>query len=185
MSIKFITFTLFLLVLQGCSPVYKVVYDYTPPKSKSSQQELMKCYSDKKMCLLKCSKSYQSCKQRARFLAQSEYMQKLKEYDKRLSIYKMKLRKKEELEERVAFYKDVCQAKHDKYACLKEHNFKSKLNELRFLYRPIRPSESEIFERIVRDGCQTNCGCEDLFRSCYISAGGTVSSHRVCVKNCD
>ena len=185
MNKKFINFIIFLLVLQGCSPVYKVVYDYTPPKSKSSQQKLMKCYSDKKICLLKCSKSYQSCKQKAKFLTQDEYNQKLKEYEERLSIYKRKLRKKEELEERVTFYKDVCQVKHDKYACLKEHTFKSKLNELRYLYRPIKPNKSEIFENVVRESCQINCGCEDLFRSCYIANGGIVSSHRVCIKNCD
>jgi len=185
MNLKFITFLIFLAFLQGCSPVYKVVYDYIPPNNKYAQQKLMKCYSDKKVCLLKCNKNYESCKEKSRILAQNEYKQKLKEYNERLNSYNQKLRQKEELEERVNFYKDVCKAKHDKYACFKENSFRSKLSELRYLYRPIRPNESRIFENIVRDSCQKNCGCDELFRSCYVSAGGIVNSHKVCIKNCD
>ena len=185
MILRFIAFIFLLLFLQACSPVYKVVYDYQPPSSKHGQKKLEQCYIDKKSCLERCNQKNRLCKQKAKLEAKREYQQRLFDYRSKLSTYNYKMRKKDDLEERFTFYQDVCKTKQDKYACTKATDYESKLRELKYLYKPTKPNEYNIYTNIVQNSCQENCGCDDLFRSCYISAGGYVSSHKVCIRNCD
>ena len=185
MKFKIFIFLILLIFLEGCSPVYKVVYDYIPPKDKNVQKKLAKCYKDKKSCVKKCSQDFLKCQKNAQIEAQKEYQQKLKEYNQKLSLYNYNLRKKEELEERVSYYKDICNSKHDRYACAKALNYESDLKELKYLYKPIQPDKFQIYQNLINTSCQKECRCEDLFRSCYISAGGEVTSHKVCIRNCD
>ena len=185
MILKLITTTFLTLFLQACSPVYKVVYDYQPPSSKNGQKKLAKCYADKKLCLTRCNQKNTRCKQRAELEAQREYHERLIEYRDKLETYNYKMRMKDDLEERVGFYNDVCKTKQDRYACTKADRYQSQLREYKYLYRPSKPDKYDIYNNIVSSSCQEDCGCDELFRSCYISAGGNVSSHKVCIRNCD
>ena len=185
MIFKSITFILMIFIFNACSPVYKVVYDYKPPKNKYIQKKLSKCYQDKKICLQRCNQNFLSCKEKAKIEANKEYEKKLEEYNEKLSSYNYHMRKRDDLQERFSYYNDICNSKNDKYACTKAQNYKTELNNLKYLYRPIKPDKYEIFQNIINTSCQSSCGCEELFRSCYISAGGTVTSHKVCIRNCD
>jgi len=185
-------FTIFLL--WGCSPKYKIVYDFTPPSDYNSKQCIKKCYNDQKSCRSLCDTKKEKCYQNAVIEAKKEYQEELRIYHQKYRTYKLKLqeylaqkKKKEDLQERIFYYSDVCETKKDRYACEKKNEYKYQLNRLSYLSKPIEPKEPR-YNVIIADKksalCSSVCDCDKIFRTCYISCGGIVTSKKICIANC-
>jgi len=183
-----------IFILWGCSPKYKIVYDYTPPSDITSRSLIQKCYQDLKICNETCSSKKSSCYQKAVKVAKDEYEKKLRIYQKKLDAYKLEYKnylsqkeKKDELIEKITYYTDVCDEKKDKYACQKGLEYQYQLKKLKYLHKP-RPPREPSLDAIIVDKkasmCESACSCQEQFRSCYVSAGGEVTPRKICIANC-
>jgi len=181
-------------VFWGCSPKYKIVYDFTPPADSASKYQIRKCYQDLKNCNKTCESKKSSCYQKAVSVAKEEYDKKVALYKDKLNAYKLEYKnylaqkeQKDELTEKISYYTDVCNTKKDKYACQKGLEYQYQLKKLKYLHKPTPPREPSL-DMIIADKKSSMCGdycpCQEQFRSCYVSAGGQVIPRKICIANC-
>ena len=190
---KFFIFT-FITILWGCSPKYKIVYDYIPPQNFSAKEGIKSCYTDLKKCNKRCQAKNESCAKKAYALAKLEYLKEISLYKTKLLNYQLKYKdylhkknNKDDLEERYNYYHDVCNTKKDRYACQKANFYLDKLNNLKYLQKPYKPSEpnfDDILSSKKSSLCSNNCNCKEEFNSCYVSYGGVVKTKKICIANC-
>jgi len=183
-----------IFVFWGCSPRYKIVYDFIPPRDSTAKYQIQKCYQDLKLCNQSCSSQKSSCYQKAVAVAKDEYEKKLKLYKKKLDTYKLEYKnylsqkeQKDELIEKITYYTDVCDDKKDKYACEKGLEYQYQLKKLKYLHKPRAPREPSLDSIIVdkkASMCDEACPCQEQFRSCYVSAGGQVTTRKICIAHC-
>ncbi len=193
MLVRFFLF-LSIFVFWGCSPKYKVVYDYTPPKDSTSRHLIQKCYHDLKLCNKNCDIVKNDCYQKAINIAKDEYAKKMSVYKDKLNSYQMEYKnylvqkeQKNDLIEKITYYTDVCDNKKDKYACQKGLEYQYQLKKLKYLRKPIPPREPSLDHIIYEKKssvCGDSCPCQEQFRSCYISNGGIVTPRKICIANC-
>jgi len=179
----------------GCSPKYKIVYDFIPPASKKSQDYIKKCYQDLKECNKECENKKQDCYQKALLEANKEYKKKIELYEKKLKIYNEQYSKylsfkakENDLIEKITYYTNICDEKKDKYACELGLKYQYQLEKLKHLKEPIKPREPSLDMIIAQKKssmCLSECPCDEQFRRCYVSAGGTVIAKKICIANCD
>lgn len=186
-----------LLFLSSCS-VYKVAYDFTPPKSKSGLVCLTKCQSQLKRCNLSCNQQYKHCGVKAGQTAKKRLPGLLAAYPRQLEAW---LNAREEYRRELDWYEfrlDMAEARRDRYldrcekAGKKRHICFNGYRGYSFLHsrphfnlpRPVKPTLAGETNLIRKETCTTDCACNSSYRSCYTSCGGVVKSKKVCVRNC-
>ena len=189
--------------LNACSsPQYKIVYEYSKLSDKEGLSCLNSCYVDEKNCKSQCEQHYQQCATNARDDAEESYLDKqkayevdLREYDYELEhFYSIQYRyrdRKENLDKRLKIYSKICNNSKDKdaheLACSEVRQINRKLDHLKKPVKPRKPNAPVLKNEIsqFQSLCSKSCDCESSYRNCYTSCGGTVTTRRVCVNNCD
>ncbi|OOZ35751.1 hypothetical protein [Solemya velesiana gill symbiont] len=199
--------SLFVLVaaslLTACGgPRYQLVHDFIPPEDKAGRACLMACFEDKKGCGYDCEKRCHFCLEDARYDAEKSfdetydaYHRDLREYSIDLELYYSELEsyqdRKVELERKIKVLSRLCGNVKDKEArdlvCSSRNDVRRDLRQLKKPVKPRKPSEPTLEHEIARlqGACSKECGCDERYRTCYTSCGGTVIQRKVCVSNCD
>ncbi len=196
---KYILAVVGFVVFSGCAPVYVVKNQYIPPKAENTKC-LNSCLQSKKECKNECVNKYQSCMDDAFEKAKKVYAKLNNNYERK---YKRYLLKMEDYDYRIfdwhndydesyrdwQYFRKECKVNpSNKYACDREDDLMYVIKKLR-RDKPKKPRipRKESFEKILKaeqSKCVKNCGCNDLYDSCFVSCGGEIIPHKICVKNC-
>ena len=194
----FLIYALFLL--SACDPVYVIENEYVPPTDRDAQGCLGACQAKRETCQNRCRRDYHQCldqaAERARAVMpelEQAYTGELEEYVLERDHYDLEREnwtlKKEELEREYDLLKqqcrkfpkqkDYCDDKRSKRGALSRHDW----NEPKAPKAPDKPSLNDEIER-QQAGCSQECGCGKVYDGCYVSCGGRVIPHQVCIEHC-
>jgi len=188
------------LFFVGCGPRYMIKNQYIPPASSASQSCLNKCSSIRQGCQNLCQQNYQYCLDDAYAKAKAVEVEEQRAYEIAYSRYRMDAMQYEhelrnwqrdyyDYSRDLSHYQSQCERNRDAYACQKRDELQRYMKRLshdrpREPWVPARPT----FEQILvnqQSFCTTNCGCEQSYDNCFVSCGGQVIPHKICVENCD
>jgi hypothetical protein len=191
-----INFLLVLLFFLSSCSVYKVAYDYQPPKTQRGLSCIQGCQTQLNQSRLRCSQQYQRCSKKAEIQAKKNLPVLLSNYPSQLESW---LRERERYERDLDWYEfrlDMAEARRDRYLDHCENKGKKRCqSRLGYpvlpysrptfnLPRPNKPTLENETARLRKQNCSQNCGSQSNYRLCYTSCGGVVTSKKVCVKNC-
>jgi hypothetical protein len=186
--------------LTGCAPQYETRYALTPPTSTGGLACLQGCEAKSRSCNLQCSQQYGQCSTRAEQQASNELPERVKEYDSKLAawqqemnryetelrFYEMELHQREMQED---LRRLTCERDGKESASCRDHH--ARLHALSPLSTPDRPGSAPEKPTLANESarirdltCSNECQCDDQYRLCYSSCGGTVKPYQFCVQNC-
>jgi len=191
---KYIIVMFSMLLMTACSPKYKIVKEYHPPKIANSSESaicLGVCESAKKACLSQCEASFSSCKVKAHRIAKQRYAAKMQKYTQALENYVNTIHD-------YRFERGFINFSYAGYGYPYYYNprYYGYANSL-FWYDPMpfyvdsylppkpkKPSLEREKLKAEAEFCDLDCGCAQKFDSCYIGCGGEVVHKKVCIENC-
>ncbi len=199
MKIFIITMGVFIFFV-GCAPQYAIKNQYIPPIKSKSNICLKNCALDKQACQTRCEEDYSDCLSYANERAKKIQVRSDENYKKRYARYLTRLNDynlnifdwQNRYDERYSdwkYFNDKCSKNGDKYACDREEDLRYIIRKLK-INRPREPREPRYisFDEILakqQKTCSRKCGCQDNYDSCFLSCGGEIVPHKICVKNCD
>jgi hypothetical protein len=199
--------SILLLAVGGCGPVYELRDHYSPPMDAAGQQCIRVCETQRSGCRLDCDRAYSSCAREADLEAKDAYSRALEVYAAELEThgaeqalydrdYQEYRDQKGELDRAHDRAKQRCRRGESK-ACADADRLDGERDRLRDDYygvggplrsepkAPGKPSLSEETARVRALRCESECGCGESFKACYIGCGGRVETLRYCLENCD
>lgn len=206
-TLRLLTLPFLLLGLGGCGPVYELRDHYSPPLDPVGQECIRGCETQRNGCRLDCSRAYSSCAREADIEAKEAYSRALEVYAAEIETYGAEQAlydrdyqeyrdRKAELDQAHDRAKQRCRQREPK-ACAEEDRLDDQRDRLRDDYygtggplnqtpeAPDKPSLSEETARVRALRCESECGCQESFKACYIGCGGQVETLRYCLENCD
>jgi hypothetical protein len=209
-TLRLPTLSALLLALGGCGPVYELRDHYSPPLDRAGQECIRGCETQRNGCRLDCDRAYSSCAREADTEAKEAYSRALEVYAAEIETYGAEQalydreyqeyrELKAELDDAYDRAKQRCRQREPK-ACGEEDRLDDQRDRLRKDYygtggplnqkpeapdKPDKPSLSEETDRFRALRCDSECGCQESFKACYIGCGGQVETLRYCVENCD
>jgi hypothetical protein len=187
----------------GCSPKYIVKNEYVPSIKSGFNVCLQECETKRSSCNGAFMAKVQDCKNQASLRAKDIYKLESIEYKKKYISYQESLHryldKKRVLERKTQlirrdyhYFVNKCKETreyYDRYACTRARDLRQTLQYYREQkpYRPLAP-EKPIFSKIYENEstlCSLNSQCESLYDKCYLSCGGKIVPHKICIENCD
>ncbi len=164
--------------LAGCasqSPRYQSAYRYEPPAGSAGQACLSKCGHKMAACQQRCTSDYQTCLAGIAPLVEGRYGEALKRYATELERYRWELQSYQ-------FYQSLSWQESFLYD--------------RGFYRPwpgpylippvapLKPSRDEEFDRLRKEKCEVECGCQPVYDACFVACGGKRIEEVKCVADC-
>jgi len=186
-----------LLMLSACGPRYKLVDHFDAPLDPVAKQCVQSCNQETQSCSQECSKNHARCLDDARRKAQHAMPEQLDFYAVELDLYARDKRRygleMDELRETQQFLRRkiihaearCIDRKKDK-GCLVAEALSDRLYHLSEPNKPsmpIKPSVRSLTDEYAAH-CDSNCGCQQQFKRCYVSCGGKARTEKVCVSNC-
>lgn len=164
--------------LAGCAsltPRYQSVYRYEPPADSAGLACLEKCGQKMKVCQQRCSMDYQTCLAGIAPLVEGRYGEALERYAAELERYRWEL-------DRYQMY--LSMRWHDSF--WSGHGFYHPWPDLYFfpLAAPKIPSRDEEFDRLRKEKCEIECGCQSIYDTCFLACGGKRIPEVKCIANC-
>ena len=201
MKTMIVTFVLgFGFLFSGCAPQYVIRNQYIPPLGKNSKVCLQNCLKVKQQCKQRCAEDYSDCLSYAYDKAKQmqnkidkSYKQRYARYQAKLSDYNFDIfdwqNRYDEKYNDWRYFSDKCSQNGDRYACGRRDELRYMIKNLR-RNKPNKPREPRYitFDKTLvqqQSRCVKKCSCDDMFDSCFISCGGEVVPHKICVENCD
>ncbi len=191
---KYILLTVSMLLFTACSPKYKVVKEYHPPKITNSSESAIcigVCESVRTACLTKCESAFSSCKVKAHRIAKERYQAKMQKYTLALESY-VNAVNDYQFERGFINFSYVGYG-YPYYYHPRYHGYANSL----FWYDPVplystaylppkpkKPSLEQENLKAEAEFCDLDCGCTKAFDSCYIGCGGSVVNKKICIENC-
>lgn len=189
---KYILLVIGMLFFTACSPKYKVVKEYHPPKIVNSSDASIcigLCESKRNACQQKCKNAFSSCQVKAHRIAKQRYAVKIQKYTSQLENY---------VNEMQINNLDMRLYHFDYYGYPYYHprygRGYSGYGSSLFWYdpmpyhsyatRPQKPSLEQEKLKAEAEVCNLDCGCTQSFDNCYIGCGGQVVSKKICIENC-
>jgi len=188
------------LLLSACSPQYKLVHDYYPPKQNKGMECINKqCTKNRNSCQNSCNNNFQNClinQEKAAHhnypILLDNYYHEMELYQSDLSLYHEKINnyhlKKDNIKLKMNNALNHCNKKHkDDKQCSEYHHYKKKLKKIYRPYHPNQPIKPSLAHSIrdFQKSCSKNCQCDDLFNQCYIGCGGKIDTRKICISNCN
>ncbi len=173
------------LLFVGCSPKYRIVKTYHPPKSGASSC-LQSCELKLNNCKSHCEADFNRCKIKADQVAQKAYEQKLQSYHKALEAYASAVeRYNMEVDfAYVGYYGDpFCYGRSPFYRGFFYDPFWYSPR----IYLPPKPKKPSLEqEKLKAEGqmCRLDCGCQEIYDRCFSGCGGEIEQKKVCIENC-
>ncbi len=190
----------FIVLFAGCAPQYAIRNQYIPPANLKSKSCLKDCNYQKQVCKQKCSDDYSDCLSYAyerakqiQIISDKSYKKRYHRYQKRLSNYNLELfdwqNRYDTNYSDWRYFNDKCSKNGDRYACDREEDLRILIKQLR-RNRPREPREPRYatFNEILaqeQSKCSKNCGCDNIYNSCFVGCGGEIVPHKICIRNCD
>jgi hypothetical protein len=187
----------------GCSPKYIVKNEYIPSTNDGFQACIKECETQRSSCNGAFAAQVQDCKNQASLRAKDIYKLELIEYEKKYVRYKESLsdyyEKKHVIERKEGlirrdyrYFMRKCQDSreyYDRYACKRARDLRQTLDFYRRQkpYKPLAP-EKPTFSKIYEEEsvlCSFKNQCESLYDKCYLSCGGEIVPHKICIENCE
>jgi len=188
---QYLFFLISIFLLSACTPKYKVVKEYHPPKiSSSSEVCIGLCATQRNVCETKCKDAFRSCQVKAHRVAKQRYAKKLQHYRQRLENYVDQV-------DDTQFDRSFINISYVGYGHPYYYHprYQGYANNL-FWYDPMpyyssympekphKPSLAQEEHKAEAEMCDLECGCPQSFDNCYIGCGGQINAKRLCVENC-
>ncbi len=181
-----------MLFLSACSPKYKVVKEYHPPKATQSTQTnvcLGLCENKRSVCKSKCEEAFSSCKVKAHRIANQRYAAKIQKYTTQLESYVNEM-DMNNFDMRFyhmdyyayPFYSPRYGSRYGGYA--NSLFWYDPMPYSSYAPKPRKPSLQQEKLLAETEFCDLDCGCTQSFDNCYIGCGGQVVSKKICIENC-
>lgn len=184
----------------GCTPKYVIKNQYKPANNANFVQCSQSCNLQRQTCQENADFEYKICSQdahnRAKDISNLEFLAYEKEYQQYLdamnSYRRIHTSWKREFNftyKDFVYFQEQCKTRKEKYACYRERELDKALKYMRH-YKPILPQEpnkpsfQSIYKKELKN-CLKSSKCDSEYDKCYISCGGEVIPHKVCVSNCD
>lgn len=188
-------------------PVYESNELFIAPESHSGKSCIVPCGTQKNRCETDCAQNYQHCVTQVESEVRQNfpnvvdiYKANLDVYAKELDIYNYNLHHYQEhqhrLNEEYGHAKSQCNQKIVG-GCDLENQISNQLSKLKEAYygydgplrqQPDRPKKPDLEKEIAKTRSQKcdsqKCGCDNNYRSCFSSCGGTIRTETRCVRNC-
>jgi hypothetical protein len=183
-----------MLFLSACSPKYKIVKEYHPPKISQDATNtsicLGNCEVKRTACKHACESAFQSCQVKAHRIANQRYAQKMQAYTAKLERYVDEVQMNNLNMQFYHFDYYGYPFYRPRYGYGPYGGYANSL----FWYdpmpiyhyapKPIKPSLEQEKLKAEAEFCDLDCGCTQKFDDCYIGCGGEVVSKKVCIENC-
>jgi hypothetical protein len=188
---RYILIIIPVLFFLGCSPKYRSVNEYIPPKTEAGQMALSGCQQKLESCKSSCKANFDSCKVKAEAEARKSFDKKMHEYTIRLEQYASDM-DMYELEMDLLYFDGFgYYGGGYGYGGLGYRGFYRPHGMFLMgpspLFRPVRPRKPNLQAEIQAaqmQMCQIDCGCQKAYDSCFVSSGGELKVNQVCIKNC-
>jgi len=188
---KYLILVCSLLFLSACSPKYKVVKEYHPPKIAQSSEATIctgLCESKRSACKQKCESAFSSCQVKAHRIAKQRYAAKMQAYTNQLENYvdDMDARNFDMNFSYFGYYGyPYYYPRYGGYAnSLFWYDPMPYYYHTNYRSKPQKPSLAQEKLKAEAEVCDLDCGCTQSFDSCYIGCGGQVVSKKICIENC-
>ncbi|MHB1592453.1 MAG: hypothetical protein ACYCTW_13145 [Sulfuricella sp.] len=164
--------------LVGCAstiPRYHSTYRYEPPVDSAGQVCLSKCGQKMEACQKRCAADYQTCLAGIEPLVEGRYGEALKRYATELERYRWEL-------QRYQLYLSLSWQDSFWY----DHGFYRPWPGPYYFppVAPLKPSRDEEFDRLRKEKCEVECGCQPIYDVCFIACGGKRVQEMKCIANC-
>ena len=164
-------------VLAGCaSPRYQTAYRYEPPLDVAGRACLEKCEQKLAGCQQSCTAAYQVCLQRIEPQVDERYNEALNRYKLELDQYRWEW-------QRYQFYQSL------------NWGYGYWYGGPGFYYPwpgpfyfpptpPTKPRREAVFNRLQKENCVMDCGCQSIYDACFLGCGGKRIPETRCIANC-
>lgn len=160
-----------LALLAGCaSPRYQTVYRYEPPADADARPCLDKCEAALSACQSRCGETRQACLKTLDDEVEQAYAAALRRYAASLDLYRLEL-------ERYRFNLWLGWG-HGYWGYEPWPSYYVPM------MAPVPPSREAIRDRLAREKCDTDCGCQGRHEACFIGCGGRKVEEKRCIANC-
>lgn len=164
--------------LAGCTspnPRYQTAYRYEPPADSAGQACLEKCGQKMEACQQRCTSDYQTCLTGIAPLVEGRYGEALKRYAAELDRYRWEL-------ERYQLYLSL--SWHDSFWY--DRGFHHPWPSPYYFppAAPKTPSRDAEFDRLRKEKCELECGCQPIYDTCFLVCGGKRIPEVTCIANC-
>ncbi|MHB1292155.1 MAG: hypothetical protein ACYCY5_08180, partial [Sulfuricella sp.] len=167
--------------LVGCaspSPRYQSAYRYEPPADSAGQACLSKCGQKMEACQQRCSADYQACLAGIEPLVEGRYGEALKRYAAELDRYRWEL-------ERYQLYPPLGWYDPFWYGRGLHYPYYPWPGPFYFPpFAPIKPSRDEVLDRLRKEKCEVECGCQPIYDTCFLACGGKLIPEVKCIADC-
>ncbi len=188
---KYIVLISTILFLSGCSPKYKVIKEYHPPKVTNSADAsicLGLCESQRQACQSQCEAAFSSCKVKAHRIANQRYAAKIQQYTNRLEQYvdEMNMYDIDMRLYPIGYYGYPFYGPRLGYGYGYANSlfWYDPIPYRPYLPKPKKPSLAQEKLKAETEFCDLDCGCSQKFDSCYRACGGKIVSKKLCIENC-
>jgi len=164
--------------LAGCAspiPRYQSAYRYEPPADSAGQACLEKCGQKMEVCQQRCTADYQTCLAGIEPLVEGRYGEALKRYAVEMDRYRWEM-------ERYQLYLSL--SWHDSFWY--GHGFHHPWPGPYYFppVAPKKPSRDGEIDRLRKEKCEVECGCQPIHDACFLSCGGKRISEVKCIADC-
>ena len=185
-------------VMASCGgPEFSVAYRYIPPKN--NKICLSACERKFSQCRKNCFNERENCLKDVRKRAETIYKKELQNYTREITAYNKAYEGYQKalldwnnnyrhLYRDYLYFKNACRKTRDYYACERKNQLEEALDTLNNQKPspptlPQKPDLSTIISELS-SSCPKNCGCREIYDSCFTSCGGDIVPYKFCTKNC-
>ena len=165
--------------LVGCAspiPRYQSAYRYEPPADRVGQACVSKCGQKIEMCQQRCTPEYQTCLAGIAPLVEGRYGEAIKRYATELERYRRELER---------YRLNLSLSGHDSF-WYGGHGLHYPWPDPFYfpLATPKKPSRDEEFDRLRKEKCEVECGCQPIYDGCFLACGGKRIPEVTCIADC-
>ncbi|MEK6664653.1 MAG: hypothetical protein AABY73_12390 [Pseudomonadota bacterium] len=163
------------LFLSGCaSPLYQTVYRYEAPTDASARACLQTCEPKLAACQTSCQHRYQSCLKEIEPLVDTRHSEALKRYENELDRYRLEL---QHYQLQLSLGWGYHSLWYDPWPYWHPTYFPPPIP-------PHKPTRDEAYNRVRKERCESDCGCQPIYDACFLSCGGKMIPEVKCIANC-
>ena len=188
---KYILLIASMLFLSACSPKYKVVKEYHPPKisqnATSTSICLGNCEVKRTACKRTCESAFTSCQVKAHRIANQRYAKKMQAYTAKLENYvdEMQMNNFNMRFDYFGYPFYRPRYGYGPYGGYANSLFwYDPMPMYRHVPKPHKPSLEQEKLKAETEFCDLDCACTQKFDDCYIGCGGEIASKKICIENC-
>lgn len=177
-ALRALILTALIAGLSACAspPRYQTIYRYQPPADPAGLACLDKCTRKMETCQTQCQENYQACLKTIEPKKVDErHGEALKRYAAELDRYRLEL-----YQYRLSL--SLSWGHYPWYG----HGFYHPWPEPYYFppTPPSRPSRDEEYNRLKKEQCEADCGCQPAYDTCFLACGGTRIPEERCIANC-